>query len=383
MRLTNSCLSVFRECPRKYYYAYIRLMVPIIVSPALSIGRVIHQALEAWWLHGLNEVAVALNKITADITEADCAKIAAMLSYYAPPKQQYVVDAIEQVFNVPIINPATGRHMRGYTLGGKVDGLIRRRTDDKLYLLEHKTTSEDIIGFGPFWQRLSIDHQISYYMAATGAEGCMYDVLKKPTLTYKQVESEAAFEARRAELIATSMAISKERLPGLLAKNKIKFEERIAKLLSKYINPMRKNKAACEKRAIELLEKNKAMFEERRAKLIADSETGTSSARRQTGETPDEYQTRCEAQIIAAQEEFYQFREVHKTPEDIAEAQADLWDQAHMLKSCHQSDMWPRNSGACRGFYGMCKYLDVCTGMARLDDETLFRCKEQSNEELS
>jgi hypothetical protein len=54
-------------------------------------------------------------------------------------------------------------------------------------IMEHKTSSEDI-GLGSFyWQRLTLDSQVSKYFAGARAighdvDGCLYDVLGKPAL---------------------------------------------------------------------------------------------------------------------------------------------------------------------------------------------------------
>jgi hypothetical protein len=89
----------------------------------------------------------------------------------------------ELEFDVPLINPATGRASRTFTLRGKVDAKVIDRRDGRAYLVEHKTTSQDITEGSGYWQRLRMDGQVSvYYGAFPDVAGCIYDVIRRPQL---------------------------------------------------------------------------------------------------------------------------------------------------------------------------------------------------------
>lgn len=54
-----------------------------------------------------------------------------------------------------------------------------------VYVVEHKTTSKDIVPGSPYWQRLTLDDQVSTYLEGAkwlGHEprGLLYDVIRKP-----------------------------------------------------------------------------------------------------------------------------------------------------------------------------------------------------------
>jgi len=297
--LTSSSLSAFRDCARKYYYQYVLGRVKVAEAPALAFGHVTHGALEQWWLNGNNAMAAWLGANCADMQPQDAANLAAMLKHYdarnAHLRDKYTVLDVEMQFTIPIINPETGRPMRQYQLQGKVDGLLQDKATGARWVLEHKTTSDEIIGFGTYWQRLAVDHQVSFYVIATSAVGCLYDVLRKPKLKISKADEKAAAG----------------------------------------------------------------------------------------GNAADAYMQRVSEAIAAEPEKYYQFREVVKTDDDIAEAKADLWHQAHMLAECEKQQRFPRNSGSCRSFYGTCQYLGVCTGQACIDDPSQFRSKSSTNEELT
>lgn len=64
-----------------------------------------------------------------------------------------------------------------------------------LYILENKTSGEDIGPGSPYWARLSFDPQISLYMQGAEAlgfepHGVMYDVIRKPQHKPSEVKSE-------------------------------------------------------------------------------------------------------------------------------------------------------------------------------------------------
>jgi hypothetical protein len=94
--------------------------------------------------------------------------------------------ATEQVFRVPLRNPATGAITPSFDLAGKIDGIVRLE-DGRLAVKETKTCSEDLALDSDYWRRLRIDHQISMYVHAArelghAVETVLYDVIRKPTI---------------------------------------------------------------------------------------------------------------------------------------------------------------------------------------------------------
>ena len=93
----------------------------------------------------------------------------------------------EEVFNLPIRNPKTGRSLkkkRRYRVSGKKDKVVRLR-DGRIALREHKTTSDSIDIDSDYWKRVEMDHQITLYYWATQQAGVdvqtvEYDVIRKP-----------------------------------------------------------------------------------------------------------------------------------------------------------------------------------------------------------
>jgi hypothetical protein len=286
-RISASRLSTFRECPRRYQHAYIRGRVPLAEPSALTFGRAWHSALEQWWLVGPEAAVAWLIEKAGDISAEDGARIAAMLTHYNPPRSRYELIGTEREYTVPIINPDSGVRNRGYTFYLRLDVEVRELATGDRWIIEHKTTSDEILGFGPYWQRLQIDAQVAFYIIATGCRGVLYDVVRKPMLRISKADEQRT--------VATGLELSMA------------------------------------------------------------------------------YQRRVEGAIAEEPEKYYQFRAVEKTAEDLAEAQADLYEQVQMLHNCHRRGMFPRNSNSCRTLYGTCPYLGVCTGTELLDDDARFR----------
>lgn len=99
---------------------------------------------------------------------------------------QYEVIAVEREFNAPLVNPTTGAASRTWTLGGKVDAIVRD-AEGRILVVEHKTAAEEIGPGSDYWKRLRLDGQVSIYFAGAESLGLkpdavLYDVLAKPAL---------------------------------------------------------------------------------------------------------------------------------------------------------------------------------------------------------
>lgn len=192
--ITNSALKTFRRCAREYCFAYLQAIRPLVdESDALRFGSLLHAGLEAWWLapsadERLDRALAVMAPRARD--EYDRARAETMMLGYTVrwgDDDEYEVLGVEHEFTAPLLNPATGAASKTYQLAGKLDALVRKRLDGRVYVLEHKTSSEDI-GLGSvYWERLQLDSQVStYYVGARSqghdVAGCVYDVLGKPKL---------------------------------------------------------------------------------------------------------------------------------------------------------------------------------------------------------
>lgn len=215
--LTQSMVSCFQSCRKQFDYRFNKELVPVDEdNTSLIIGSAVHCALEMWFRGGLKQDAVEMARNFPGINVDEQIKAACLVSKYIdkwrfgdeisiPSRidKDFIVVDVEHEFKVNLVNPATKRKSRTWTLAGKVDGIVD--INGSLYILEHKTTSRIDEAY---IKRVSIDRQIMLYARAIEQEykrpviGAVYDILKKSGLRMSKGETEEEFQARYAELCA-------------------------------------------------------------------------------------------------------------------------------------------------------------------------------------
>lgn len=199
--LTASRMAALLNCPRKHYWRYEVGLKTTSDAQELRFGSAWHTAMECRWQGMSYEDALWATVEKADsFTELDVATLAGMLAgYYA----RYLAGAEnvltlhpEQEFRLPLSGS------RSFDVGGKIDGL-GVLVDDRLALVEHKTTSSDLAPDSDYWLRLRFNSQVYQYVVAARALGwdvaiVIYDVARKPMIRQKQSETVEQFGDRLA-----------------------------------------------------------------------------------------------------------------------------------------------------------------------------------------
>jgi len=235
--------DAFQNCPRLAEWRYVKRVVPVKRDKHLRFGSLAHGVvLQPWHLgHSLDEIVEMIDRALPERARDPEQKRAwhhlrAIARAYAAryPKEDFEVVALEKAFTGPLINPVTGQPSRSLTLTGRVDGIIRRGS--QYLLLEHKTTAAIDANY---LERLWTDMQLLIYALyaerslGIRIDGVLYNVIVKARLEQRAGETEAAFDARRAELAAKSKkgrSTAKRRLP----ENDEDFEKRLDQ---KYAEP--------------------------------------------------------------------------------------------------------------------------------------------------
>lgn len=206
--LTYSALRSFQTCRCAYDYRFNRSIAPTDTAKPLYFGTAVHAALEQWFKTGIRDAAqTAIMEQGLPVEEY--LKASELFEAYANhwSDEPFDVVSVEQEFSLPLINPSTGRKSRIFELRGKVDGIVRDKSTGRLFILEHKTSSAIS---AEYIDRIMLDQQIATYADAMGRVlnepvcGAIYDILEKPSIRMKKGETDAEFEARRAELLAKS-----------------------------------------------------------------------------------------------------------------------------------------------------------------------------------
>lgn len=189
--LSISEARTYRECPRKHHYSWTLRYRPRVEFETLFFGRLYHKAHDAYWLGGrdLDAALRTIMHVDADpFVQASASAL--MMGYHERwADESWEVLGIEKKIEIPLVNPRTGRSSRTFKTKMKIDMLVR--IDGAVWVVERKSSSDDISRGSPFWRALTMNPQISTYLAGAAElghriEGCIYDVSLKPTIKPKK-----------------------------------------------------------------------------------------------------------------------------------------------------------------------------------------------------
>lgn len=208
IQTTYTFWQAFKNCRKKAQVRYLMGYVPLERSDNMFFGGVIHTALEMWYKVLGKEFFhdfIAKSELAIDLKiKAGCMMDAYTALY---PEEDFEIYEIEEEFEDDIINPETGAKSRSFTIGGKVDMIVRKKYDGTFWLVEHKTASGISEGY---IAKLWTDFQIvlySYYIErkfGIKITGIIYNILGKCGIKMRVGESEEEYQERYAALVAKS-----------------------------------------------------------------------------------------------------------------------------------------------------------------------------------
>ena len=349
--LSNSEMRCYRRCVLEHDFSYRQRVRPLARPDALRFGTLVHIGLEVWWK--TVDLAAAIEAMRrAESDPFELAKAEALLvGYHARWEgEPLAVLAVEAQFECELVNPKTGRASKTRRLGGKLDAVAQR--DDGVWIVEHKTTSEDVEAGSPYWQRLRLDSQVSTYFAGAKAlgydvRGCIYDVVRKPTLKpYKATPlEERKYTAEKSRACAECKKKTRTAAPHVEDVDGV---------------------------AVPCVD----------GRIVTDPGGRLYANMRDRDETADEYRERLLADIAEKPERYYVRGEVVRTEDDERAGAADAWMIAQSMHEAERLGRYPRNVDACVRYGRTCDYFDVCTGAASLADPLRYRVARTAHEEL-
>lgn len=323
IELTNSAMTMLRNCQQFYKWRQIEQLVPLEEPEALIFGRHLHRAIQ---IAAHDKVQTALDWLqdeylktqqTQKDTQSYCQARIMLIEYW---RQLRTLDRMptvyqERKFSIPLTNPDTGGESRTFQLCGKVDEVFSDLAGN-LWIREIKTTAKIDAGY---IERLWTDIQSRTYKFALEEQekvkihGICFDLLQKPSIRMASEETEAEFETRRT-------------------------------------------------------------------KLLAKSTTGKTQARRQLGETPEEYQSRLYA-WYAEPGRFH--RELLILDDnDMKEVREEIWAAGQIFLEARRRGFWMKNRTHCFLYNRPCAYFQLCrAGGSELVKSTFYR-REAPNPEL-
>jgi hypothetical protein len=369
---TSSRLRVIRECLRKHHYRY-ELGLQTEATAVMRFGTAGHAALEAWyraWMapvvpftgggiltdteapitaqdrydHLVNRLSAAFAVVDAsDLDPFDRIKLRVLIVAYHERwgGKDWEVLAVEVEFRY---------YLGDREIGGKIDAIIRDRTDGRIYVVEHKTTGADASLGSPYWERLTIDTQVSVYidgaaMLGHDVAGCIYDVLKRPAHEPKlatPIENREYTKGKGCKRCGGSAK------PGAVEKGRGSYDVVFGSEVK--IVP-------CDECAGTGWKKNAAGVPEA-PRLHANQ--------RDTDEPIDEFEARVVEAIAESPDAFLLRGVVVRLDSELPALRQDLLDAI----AVSDTGLTPRNPDACARGNTMCGYFEICAGRASANDFT-------------
>lgn len=373
--LTNSRLDAFASCKRLHKYKYLDGIRAVDEAEELAFGSLGHLGLEHWWcavqLGAPREtwLDAALNAVRADVTlraEFDEYLVAAvevlLIGYdtrWGDEAAEYEVLGVEERFEMPLVNPATGAKSPWWRLGGKLDVRVRRRSDGVHGFIEHKFTKTDVSEGSFYWARLSMDSQVSiYFDGATvlgngeAAEFCIYDVVFRPGIRPLKATPVEKREYTKQK------------------------DRACAECKKKYHAP-----------APHTEEVNGQLVECSEGRIVTDAGGRLYANMREFDETPQEYQARLIVELEQEPTRYFHRHPVVRLDGELEESRAEIWAKAAEMREAIRAERHPRNPKACSfGDSGnkVCPFFAACSvPNGRPDDPRLFRRTDLVHPELA
>lgn len=240
-----------------------------------------------------------------------------------------------------------------------------RLPSDGVYVVEHKTTSLDIGPGSQYWRRLTLDDQVSNYVAGARAlghepRGVLFDVVRKVNLKPYLATPEAERKYTQPSSKACPECKKKKATPAPHYWNKVADEWVL-------------DEASMVGGATPCLD----------GRIVTDPGGRLYANLREHDETLDEYRLRVREDIGNNPDKYYQRGIVVRLEEEERDAAFDVWAVGREIRESQLANRWPRNPNACDSFGSLCQYFDVCTKTASIDDPLRFRTSDKAHEELA
>jgi hypothetical protein len=256
---------------------------------------------------------------------------------YAAEEDRWEVIAPEVKFEVPVINPTTGRKLPKTVFVGKIDRLVRDKRTGLVYVWERKSTSHSIKS-EDYWTGLTQGDQISGYLyGGRYAQKC--GMLKPYGINPDDPPIQGAF-------------VDVWHKPDIAPKRVSKADLKTLAETGEY----------CGTKMMRLT------YPEAEAVI----------------ETPEMFGARLLADIAERPEHYFAQREVSRTDRELEAFQLRLFKLAKQIRAVEKGGLWCHNLQSCEARW-RCEFLDLCRSGVEVGLDTVlpgYRKKHQKPEEI-
>lgn len=345
IHLSASALQTFKACPMRYHGAYDLGIRKIEDTEAQRIGTNYHAIQEI--ADDMDAVVALLNERYGNLPdfmdkekmEIERIKLLYTLTGYNWHYQNDDLEvlATEVKFEIPVVNPETGRALPNVVNKGKIDKLIR--INGQVFVKEHKSTSSSVDPDSRLWKALGLDTQTNNYVYAARIlqrngdlddlldpedtiAGVYYDCWHKPGINPKKLS-----QADSKKFVETGEYYSE------------KFEV-------KGYDPEN-----------EVSDNNTIVIDKYGRSITGESgkKTGTFSIR----ETPEMYGARLLADIVERPEFYFGCKELTKTDQQMEQFEWELYNIYQNIKDMRRTGHWYGDESQCEATFS-CDFIPYC-----------------------
>lgn len=361
---TASRIATVQTCLRKHHYRYV-LGIDGGTSDVARFGTVGHSALEHWLRRrGIgDEDVAALEQCDALPDVYERARLRAVILGYTVRwgGVQWRVLAVELEFSY---------QLGDITIAGKMDAIVEVLSGPDaggVFVVEHKFTKMDSAPGSTYWERLTIDAQVSIYVdgarcAGYDVRGVIYDVIAKPG--HEPARATPVELRKYTQPVETKGKGCPECGGRVGGKGGPKPGSGLVDLA------MRDDAtgAVINTQTVACMHCNGTGWREQPrsepARLYANQ--------RDTDETPEDFEARVAEAIAAAPDSYYRRAVIVRLDHELPLMRTDIADTVRLARVAHLFELAPRSTGACSKFGSLCHFFPICSGAADVDDTSRF-----------
>jgi len=255
--------------------------------------------------------------------------------YYGNQKEEILATEIQ--FEIPVINPETGRALPNVVNRGKIDKLIR--INGLIYVKEHKSTSDSVDPDSNLWGHLKLDTQTNNYVYAARKlarrgelkqygivdddiiAGVYFDAWHKPGIRPKKLSQtdskkfvgDGMYYGQKFDVVRGTSYDETPEIPGGLLING----------------------------------------------QIIDFELGKKSGTFTIKETPEMFGARLLQDIVERSEFYFACKELTKTDQDIIRFEWELYNIYKTVREMCKTGHWYSDESQCEATF-KCSYIEQC-----------------------